>query len=375
VTGRPTALVFRKELLPWSETFIAAQGGALARYRPVFAGFRLGPAGNAYLAGRHRILLAEHAALPLLSRGLLKGFGWLTPAFRRALAAEAPVLVHAHFGTNAPAAIPIARALGVPLVVTFHGADIATTPRTTGERARRTRVFRSAARVIAVSEFIAGCLRANGCPAERITVHHIGVDTRLFRPDGAVPRAPNLVLFVGRLVSKKGLSHLLAALPAVLRAVPGVELAVAGDGPLRASLEREAADAALPVSFLGVQSPAAVRDLMCRAAVLCAPGVVTAGGDAEGLPMTIVEAQACGLPVVTTPSGGSAEGVVDGETGFVVPAGDPAALATALVAVLGDAAFRGRAGAAARAHALAHFDLQVQTARLESIYDEVRGAR
>jgi glycosyltransferase involved in cell wall biosynthesis len=78
---------------------------------------------------------------------------------------------------------------------------------------------------------------------------------------------------------------------------------------------------------------------------------------------------------VTTPSGGSAEGVVDGETGFVVPPGDAAALATALVAVLGDAAFRERAGAAARARALAHFDLRIQTARLESIYDEVRGAR
>jgi glycosyltransferase involved in cell wall biosynthesis len=375
VTSRPTALVFRKELLPWSETFIAAQGGALERYRPVFVGFRLGPAGNAYLAGRQRILLAEHAAVPALSRGLLKQFGWVTPGFRRALAAEEPVLVHAHFGTNAPAAIPIARALAVPLVVTFHGADIASTARTSTERARRARVFASAARVIAVSDFIAGRLRANGCPAERITVHHIGVDTRLFRPDGDAPRAANLVLFVGRLVSKKGLTHLLAALPAVLRAVPGAELVVAGDGPLRAALEREAAGAALPVRFLGVQAPAAVRDLMCRAAVLCAPGVVTAAGDAEGLPMTIVEAQACGLPVVTTPSGGSAEGVVDGETGFVVPPGDAAALATALVAVLGDAAFRERAGAAARARALAHFDLRIQTARLESIYDEVRGAR
>jgi glycosyltransferase involved in cell wall biosynthesis len=114
---------------------------------------------------------------------------------------------------------------------------------------------------------------------------------------------------------------------------------------------------------------------MCRAAVLCAPGVVTARGDAEGLGMMIVESQACGLPVVTTTAGGAAEGVVDGETGMVVPAGDPAALATALVAVLGDAAFRERAGAAARSHALAHFDLRTQTARLESIYDEVIGAR
>lgn len=375
MTRRPTALVFRKELLPWSETFIAAQGGALQRYRPVFAGFRLGPAGNAYLASQQRILLAEHAAVPALSRFLLKSFGWLTPGFRRALAAEAPVLVHAHFGTNAPAAIPIARALGVPLVVTFHGADIATEARSAAARARRARVFGAAARVIAVSEFIAERLRANGCPAERIVVHHIGVDTRLFRPDGDAPRAANRVLFVGRLVSKKGLTHLLAAMPAVLRAVPGAECVVAGDGPLRAALEREAADAALPVRFLGVQSPAAVRDLMRRAAVLCAPGVVTAAGDAEGLPMTIVEAQACGVPVVTTPSGGSAEGVLDGDTGLVVPAGDAAALATALVAVLADAGFRVRAGAAARAHALAHFDLGTQTARLESIYDEVRGAR
>lgn len=369
--GRPTVLIFRKELLPWSETFIAAQGGALQRYRPVFVGYRLVQAGPDYLAGHERVLLADHTFSEGLGKAAIKALRRTPPRWRRALAAHRPALLHAHFGTNALDAIPIARALGVPLVVTYHGMDIATRPRNALDRWRRQRVFRAAHRVIAVSEFIAARLQEAGCPEDRIIVHHIGVDTRRFTPGDPAQRANAQILFVGRLVAKKGLTHLLRAMPRVQQAVPEAELVVVGDGPLCPRHEAEAARLGARCRFVGVQTPDEVRAWMQRSAVLCAPSVVTPTGNAEGLPITILEAQAAGLPVVAFPSGGSAEGIIDGETGWIVPPGDEATLAERLVALLTDDELRARFSTVARAHAVERFDLRRQTALLEEIYDDV----
>jgi glycosyltransferase involved in cell wall biosynthesis len=369
---RPAVVVFRKRLLPWSETFIAAQGRGLSRYRPVFSGFRWAQAGRTFLDGEDAVLLEDHSSAPALARAMQRTIGVVGRAYLRALREREPVLVHAHFGRSAEAAIPLARALGVPLVATFHGCDITVTPRRSAERRRRARVFAAATRVIAVSEFIAERLRANGCPADRIVRHYIGVDTERFAPGPDADREPALVLFVGRLVEKKGLTHLLRALPDVQRAVPQAELAIAGDGPLRAAHEAEARAAGVRARFLGVEPPARVQEWMRRATVLCVPSVPAASGDDEGLGMVILEAQASGAPVVISRSGGMPETVVDGVTGLVAPPGDPGALAAHLIALLQDPGRRARFSAAARANVLDTFDLRRQTARLEDIYDDAR---
>jgi glycosyltransferase involved in cell wall biosynthesis len=121
-----------------------------------------------------------------------------------------------------------------------------------------------------------------------------------------------------------------------------------------------------------VQTPEQVHALMCRAAVLAGPSVPDASGNAEGLPITFLEAQACGLPLVVSTSGGTGEGVVHGETGFLFEPQDEAALAQHLLTLLQDESLRRRMSAAARAHVLEHFDLVRQTARLEDLYDDVR---
>jgi colanic acid/amylovoran biosynthesis glycosyltransferase len=372
---RPAALIFRKVLLPWSETFIGAQGGALSRYRPVFAGYRTDPRGVGYLGERDRVVLDDYRRLPLaVSKALLGSLGVTPRRWLRAIRAREPVIIHAHFGTNAPPALTLGRRLGLPVLVTFHGYDISIAARSAGQQRARARVFRDAAHIIAVSAFIRDRLLDAGCPPDRVTVHHIGVDTDRFRPGDPALRRPGQVLFVGRLVAKKGLVHLIRAMQRLGAERPDAEVVVAGDGSLREALAREAAARRVPVRFLGVQTPAQVLDLMQRSALLCAPSVVTASGDAEGLPMTIVEAQAAGLPVIASPSGGSADGFQDGESGILVPAGDEDRLAAALRALLSDPSRRDRMAAAARDLAVRHFDLRRQTARLEEIYDRVRGA-
>lgn len=377
MSERPTAVIFRKRLLPWSETFIAQQGKALRRYHPLFAGYAYREGGRSYLDGADTAVLTDHARMPLLAKGFAKATGRLPRGWKGALAAHDPAIVHAHFGVNAKAASAISRSFGVPLVVTYHGMDITVDRDGAGER-RREKVFAMADRIIAVSDFIRGRLLEAGAPEEKVVRHRIGVDMEYFSPgpaedDPTGGRDPRTILFVGRLVPKKGLDHLLRAMPIVRAAVPDATLVVAGDGPLRGRLEEESARVGAEARFLGVQTPEQVRDLMRRAAVFAAPSVVAGDGNAEGLPMTIVEAQACGLPIVGFPSGGSAEGVVEGVTGFMLPPGDERALGERLADLLSDTDALRRMGSAARAHAVNEFSLQRQTARLEDLYDEVRG--
>lgn len=372
MTERPTAIVFRKRILPWSETFIAAQSGAMRAYAPVLVGYSRDPGGAAYLVGRPQLILDEHSWFAPLEKFLLKSAGRAPRRWLRAIAETRPVVLHAHFGSSALPASRIAKALRIPLIVTYHGMDITVRAKTEAEAARRRAAFAAADRVIAVSQFIKDALLAAGCPESKITLHFIGVDTQKFTPAEA-PRAPHEVLFVGRLVAKKGVIHLVRAMAEVRKAVPAAELVVAGDGPLREGLAREAAQLGVPARFLGVQTPAQVQDLMRRAAVLAGPSIADDRGNAEGLPITFLEAQASGLPLVVSTSGGTGEGVVHGETGFLFAPGDEAALAAHLTTLLRDPALRERMSLAARAHMVVNFDLASQTARLERIYDEVRG--
>ncbi|MGH7465164.1 MAG: glycosyltransferase, partial [Longimicrobiales bacterium] len=327
--------------------------------------------GDAYVRGMRQLLLDEVCILPPIEKFLLKKFGRVPPQWQRALVEEHPAVLHAHFGSSAVPGRHLAHALGIPMLLTYHGMDITVRARSPAEVRRRLEAFATATRVIAVSEYIAQKVREAGCPPEKVVVHFIGVDTTLFFP-GAAPPAEARVLFVGRLVAKKGVIHLVHAMRQVQRGVPGAELVIAGDGRLRTVLEREAATLGVNARFLGVQTPDQVRALMQGATVVAGPSIAEASGNNEGLGMVFIEAQACGTPVVVARSGGAAEGVVDGETGLLFEPGDEAALAAHLITLLRDPGRRARMGTAARVHVEHSFDLARQTAKLERIYDDVR---
>jgi glycosyltransferase involved in cell wall biosynthesis len=152
------------------------------------------------------------------------------------------------------------------------------------------------------------------------------------------------LLFVGRLRIRKGVEVLLAALRELRGRVPGATLRIAGDGEHRAALERKAAEMGLgdAVSFLGTRDAGQVRELLAGAAALVVPSIY------EGMPLVVLEAMERGVPVVASAVSGIPEVVVGGETGWLVPPEDPAALAAALEEVLGDPVEAGRRGEAGR---------------------------
>lgn len=280
----------------------------------------------------------------LLVPGFAAMLAWT--AWRVARARRVDVL-HAHWLVPQGLAAALVGCLPgtrVPFVVTSHGADLHALR---GRRAAALKrfVLRRAAAATVVSGSMRAPLRALGADLRKVRVQPMGVDlSGRFRREGAEPRSRHELLFVGRLVEKKGLRHLLDAMPAILRGVPEARLAVAGFGPEEDALRRQARDLGIDgaVRFLGPVPQAGLPALYRRAAVCVAPFVRARSGDEEGLGLVLVEAIGCGCPVVV----GNVAAVGD-----VLPAGDPAlvdaadheALAAAVVATLADPAGAARA--------------------------------
>lgn len=367
----PIAIIFRSAVFNASERFIQEQAAALTRWRPLVVGLER----KGEIVPRLRdAIVAENAGERLAFR--LRGRGGRIEAKLRT---ARPRLIHAHFGTDGVLVLPLARALGVPLITSLRGYDVTRSDRALLTSGRlswmryalgKKRLQRSGALFLAVSNALREQAIARGYPEARTLTHYNGVDLHRFRPN-ETPAEPGLILHVGRFVEKKGTQVLIEALSA--NALARARLAIIGDGPLRGPLERQAQELGDRVRFLGALSSDEVANWMRRASVLAAPSVTAADGDAEGLPNVVVEAAASGLPVVGTIHSGIPEAIEDGATGFLVPEGDAGALAARLADLLGSEQLRREMGFAARRLAERKFDRRMLTECLEAIYDEVAG--
>ncbi|MBP7609769.1 MAG: glycosyltransferase [Steroidobacteraceae bacterium] len=371
---RPTVVVYTHSLLEPSMTFILSHAQALRRYEPVFAGAHR-VQGLALPADR--VVTANRGGLTgRIEEFLFRQYG-IAPCFVRDLRRFEPKLVHAHFGQSGPGALTLAEALGVPLVLTYHGQDATITE----AQARRTwrgreylrgraRVMDRAGLIIAVSDFIRGRLVAKGYPEHKVVTFRNGIDVGLFQRSVA-PREP-VAVFIGRFVEKKGGEYLLRALGRLRAQGRGVRGVLIGDGPLRPALESLAREVGADAEFTGFLAPARVRERIGRASVVVVPSVTAADGDSEGLPTVILEAQAMGTPVVATRHAGNAEGVREGRSALLVDERDVPALADAIHYFIEHPESVASFGAAGRAFVETNFDIEQQAVGLERLYDRTR---
>lgn len=235
------------------------------------------------------------------------------------------------FWPDGPATARLARALDVPFSIKARGADIYYWGRRPGCGVQITRAGRAAGGLLAVSKRLADDMAALGLPAERVLVHHTGVDLDLFRPGdrGTAKSALGLtgpvLLCVGHLIPRKGQAIAIDA----LRGVPGATLLLAGQGRDEPALRRRAARLGLAdrVRFLGSVAHGDLPALLAAADALVLPTT------SEGLANVWVESLACGVPVVTTDIGGAREAIDRPAAGRLV-ARDPAAFADAIRAIL-----------------------------------------
>ena len=368
------ALIYRNDILRLSETFIYAQGTALKGFRPQFIG--LGPVHGGLEVNSPILLATQESHSARLKKAVYQIAG-LAPAFHREARRTGAKLIHAHFFPDGVSAMALAKALKIPLIVTLHGYDV-TRKRLTSQKnltdwlqeKRTTRLWRNASLFLCVSEFIKREAIAAGFPQKKLRVHYTGIDLRYFvRSDAA--RKPGLVLFVGRLVEKKGVRYLLDAMATVEERRGAAELLIIGDGPERGALEKHAREQKVNCHFLGAQPQSVIREWLLAARVFCAPSVTAANGDSEGLGMVFAEAQATGLPVVSFAHGGIPEVVLHEETGLLAPERDTDILAQYLHRLLDDDALWKRYSERAVSWVAERFDLERQTKALEEIYREL----
>jgi len=365
-----SVLVFRKYLLSYSETFIADQGRFLTRYQPYYAGL------NAELSGKHLLddmptfILEKDVSNIALSKFLYR-LGILNRQWVEDIESKKPNIIHAHFLNDGVDALQLKKRLAVPLVATLHGHDITKHEKKGFSRSKREKLFHRADRVIAVSDYIYHTAIAKGCPEHKLIKHSIGIDLEKFNASKQETASPEL-LFVGRLVEKKGCVYLLDAMKLLAKQYPELKLVIVGDGPLKNMLENKVREDQLNVEFVGRESAESIRARLSKAWVFVAPSITAANGDAEGLGMVFLEAQALHTPVVSFSSGGVVEAVENGETGLLSEEKNVSALAENIEFFINSETVRREFGVKGRKRVEDKFDIRKQCVLLEDIYDSVR---
>ncbi len=363
-------IIFRKRLLAFSETFISAQGKNLPHIQAVFCGYESDPSGFHLLDNQPVELLEARSANMstskfMLRSGLIQNHPWLA-----AMATFDPLLIHAHFLGDGIDAMRLSNRLDLPLVTTLHGHDITKQKMSARQRSKMHQLFDCCACIIAVSDFIAEKTLERGCPENKLVKHSIGIDLPAFTDKKEESEYPSL-LFVGRLVEKKGCTFLLKALRRLQTKFPQMTLTIVGDGNLRQALQQEAEDYHLQVEFVGIESPDQIRRRLASSWLFVAPSITADNGDAEGLGMVFLEAQALQTPVVSFQSGGVVEAVENGESGLLCIEKDINQLAENIEYLLENSEIRQQMGRNGRHRVETLFDLKKQCATLEQLYLKV----
>jgi len=278
----------------------------------------------------------------LLVPGFLLAQTWATWRLVRRFR---PQVIHAHWLLPQGMVVALLAKLTrvPPFLVTSHGADLYSLRGRLLDACKRGVAVSSAAMTV-VSTAMQAEVERVGMRPPRLEVLPMGVDlTGRFAPGAARERKRDRLLFVGRLVRKKGLTHLLDALPLVLARRPEASLTIVGFGPeetaLRSQVERLGLSS--KVEFLGAKPQAELPPLYRSACLFVAPFVRDAAGDQEGLPVALMEALACGCPVVAGDVAGIQDLLGAASADIRVDPRDTAALATAILASLDDPAAAG----------------------------------
>jgi glycosyltransferase involved in cell wall biosynthesis len=292
---------------------------------------------------------------------------------RRVLEEFKPDVVNAHhqYFTTTPPALAAARRLGIPSVLTLHIASLESFRGWRGAVARTygstmgARLISQADAVVGVSDAVANSARTR--PHQRVRVIRNGVDLDRFSPN-QVREPGSRVVFVGRMIANKGPDVAMDAFRMVLERAPGATLAMVGDGPMAVGLRRRIEEEGLAesITFLGMRGD--VADILRQSDVFLRPSQV------EGMPLTILEAMATGLPVVACDVGGVAEIVTAGVTGHVVSPGSVTEVAGAVLDILADRAKSTAMGAAGLRRVREGFSWDTATAAYLELFAELAGS-
>jgi len=257
------------------------------------------------------------------------------PFYKKVVKQLRPDIIHAHFGFDGFRMYRVAKATNTPLIVSFYGSDVSRLPTELGWKRRYKKLSRNAQAFVAASDLMKKQLIDLGFPEEKIFVIRFGINIDNFCFNHDYPSDPKL-LMVGRMVEKKGFKYALQAIEILKNNNKTVEIDLLGDGPLREELHKITDQLGLTeqVHFRGYVSNEKVCDALQTHSILLAPSVTASDGDKEGLPNTVLEAMASGLPVIASDHAAISEAIINKKTGFLVSERSPHEIASAINTIL-----------------------------------------
>ncbi|MGB7337673.1 MAG: glycosyltransferase [Phototrophicaceae bacterium] len=375
--SKPNVIIYTDYLLPRSETFILYPAEAMTRYTPQYLGSRrvggldlpddrwLVANGDGFssriLQNIQIRLLGHNGVVRLLSK--IKQLN--------------PQILQAHHGHAAVNILPLARKLDIPFITFFHGYDATISHEVAMQTYyfrnyldKRPHLYKQADIILARSEFLKQRLLEIGCPPEKLRVHYIGTDTRNYY-EVPLENREKVVFFAGRFVEKKGIEYLVEAMYNVQQRHPDYKLVLAGKGVEQDRLLALATNRLSNVEYIGWLSYEDLHKRMSQVRIFCAPSVTAGTQDSESFGNVFIEANLQGTPVVSFEHGGIPEAVADGETGLLAPERDIEALTQHLLRLIEDDELWRKMSHQATERVLNQFDRWKQTAKLESLYDQL----
>jgi colanic acid/amylovoran biosynthesis glycosyltransferase len=288
-------------------------------------------------------------------------------------------VLHVYFGHIGVHLLPLLEICDLPVVVSFHGADAQVDLHKPAHRALTRRMLALATRLLVRSQSLGDRLLALGADPAKIRLHRTGLplDEIAFTQRRAPADGAWRCIQACRLIAKKGLATSLRAFAEFAPTFPRATFAIAGEGPLLRDLRTLSGELGISdrVTFPGFLPQAQLRELYAASHLFLHPSELGPDGDQEGVPNSLLEAMASGLPALATRHGGIPEAVTEGRSGVLVAEGDHAALARAMLELAADPARFTRMSAAAAAEVRARFNLAEQACLLGECYREAIAAR
>ena len=326
------------------------------------------------LLDKPRISPLERGRLKYLSRAPALIYRGEFDLVRRILIRRDPDLMHIYFGNTGVHLLPLIERWDRPCVVSFHGMDVQRRETERGYEANLRKLLRIIPLVLVRSRSIANLLIELDCDPAKIRLNRTGIPLNGFP---YVERTPPkngawTIVQACRFVPKKGLGTALHAFAGFLKTFPNARFQIAGDGPLLCELQTVVRQLNIQssVSFLGFLSQPELRDIYEKAHIFLHPSELPPDANQEGIPNSMLEAMATGLPVVATYHGGIPEAITHNLNGLLVSERDVIGLTNSLLTIAGDPARWKSMGLAASQSVAREFAQPLQIESLESAYLE-----
>lgn len=285
-------------------------------------------------------------------------------------------LIHAFFGTSAIRILPYKLKTSIPLISSFHGKDVSARVKDKKYRRKLNGIFRHSSKVMVVSNAMKKTVIKLGCPKQKIKVIKTGIDLNKFPFIQRTPpkdNEPTTFISIGRLVPKKGMDVLIRAFAQVHSRHPQTNLIIIGEGEMNNKLVKMINELRLEscVELKGRLSHKQVIEQLRKAHVFVLASRTAKDGDQEGIPNSLVEAMASGIPVVSTNHAGIPELIQNGKTGYLAAPGNIKDLAKKMEKLLNKKARWSKLTRAARLFVEKEHDIKKQARKMERIYYKV----